>query len=432
MMHIVSRGEHKYFNMRVPLKIRERGLMDKQHIQFSLGTKCPDTAGKLASLARDYIESYWADLLENGPDESEAKLQRAIERVKMHGMRYRPVNMLAEQPIERIVRRVEKAAENPDNPEHVAAFLGGAPVTDLVLSEALEKFWHYATPKVQNKTAEQEQIWKNPRRRAFANLIGVIGDKAVADLKREDLLRFRDWWMERIKAEELSNNTANNDFKFLRAILKTVNTNYEPRLDLRINDLFDELKLQGEEGGRVPYSPEFVQSTLMSRAKLAGMKEDYRLIIWAFSNTGAGPRELISRLPEDIVLDHAIPHIKIVRRKNDGLKTKSRSREIPLVGASLYAFQQRPEGFSQYMDRVNSVTSAIGKFLRTNGLYEQEGQTLYSLRHTFQDRLTALNVPDRVQCELMGHAFARERYGDGPTLEHKAEILRQMAFDLVD
>lgn len=418
--------------MKVPKKIRELGLLDKEHIQFSLETKCPDTAQKLATVAHDYIQSYWADLLENGPDDNEAKLQRAVQRVKLHGMRYKPANILATQDVESIVRRVEKAAENPDNEEHVAAFLGGAGTSDLILSEALEKFWNYAAPKIQNKTDEQIRVWKNSRRRAVENLIGIAGDKKLVELSRLDMLNLRDWWMGRVEAEGLSNNTANHDFKFLRTVLKTVNTNYEPKLGLPIHDLFDDLKLETEESERVPYSLDFVRTVLMSRAKLAGMSEDYRLIVWAFANTGAGPRELITRQPEDIVLDADIPHIKIVRRKNDRLKTSSRPREIPLVGASLHAFQQRPEGFSQYQDRVNSVTTAIGKFLRENELYEREGQTLYSLRHTFQDQLTALNVPDRVQCDLMGHAFEREKYGEGATLQHKLDILRQIAFEIAD
>ena len=432
MPYVVSRGDWKYFNMKVPKEIRELGLLDKEHIQFSLGTKCPDTADRLASLAHEYIQSYLAELLEDGPDDKEAKLQRAVKRVKLHGMRYRPASILAAQDVEQIVHRVEKAAEEPENEEHVAAFLGGAGASDLVLSEALEKFWNYAAPKIQNKTDEQIRVWKNSRRRAVNNLIGVAGDKRLVDLTRVDMLNLRDWWLERINAEGLSNNTANHDFKYLRIVLKTVNTNYEPRLGLPIHDLFDDLKLESEESERVPYSVNFVQDVLMSRAKLAGLSEDYRLIIWAFANTGAGPRELITRQPEDIVLDADIPHIKIVRRKNDRLKTSSRPREIPLVGASLYAFQQRPDGFSRYQNRVNSVTTAIGKFLRENELYEREGQTLYSLRHTFQDHLTALSVPDRVQCDLMGHAFERERYGEGATLQHKLDILRQFAFEVVD
>ncbi|MCX5495752.1 hypothetical protein OSH11_13645 [Kaistia dalseonensis] len=49
-----------------------------------------------------------------------------------------------------------------------------------------------------------------------------------------------------------------------------------------------------------------------------------------------------------------------------------------------------------------------------------------SIRHSFQDRLTAADMPDRLQADLMGHKFNRPRYGEGPTLEHKLEWLKRV------
>lgn len=435
MPYVVNRGEWKHFNLKVPTKLRELGVEDREHIQFSLKTKCPDTAQKLASLAHDYIQSYWADLLENGADDRDRKLKRAIDLVQLHGLRYKPVNFLAKENVEEIVYRIEKAAEKPENREHVAAILGGAGESDLKWSELLEKFWAYAAPKMQNKSDEQNRVWKNSRKRAVANFIEANGDIRVVDTNRQHILDFRDWWMDRIEAKDLSNNTANDEFSFIKNILKTVDTNFQPSLNLPVTELFREIRLESQGSVRAPYSVDFIQNVLMSKSRLAGMNEDFRLIIYAFASTGAGPRELVMRTSEDIVLDHEIPHIRIVRRKKDGLKTKYREREIPLVGSALYAFQRRPEGFTNYRDKVNSLTSGIGKFLRENELYERENQTLYSLRHTFQDRLTALRVGDRVQCDLMGHSMAslgREEYGEGATLEHKLEVLKQMAFEVTE
>jgi len=45
--------------------------------------------------------------------------------------------------------------------------------------------------------------------------------------------------------------------------------------------------------------------------------------------------------------------------------------------------------------------------------------TIYSLRHSFQDRLLPVNTPDRIQADLMGHKFNRPQYGEGATLAHK-------------
>jgi hypothetical protein len=55
-----------------------------------------------------------------------------------------------------------------------------------------------------------------------------------------------------------------------------------------------------------------------------------------------------------------------------------------------------------------------------------ENHTAYSLRHSFQDRLTAVDASDRVQADLMGHKFNRETYGKGASLEKKFEWLQKI------
>ena len=97
-------------------------------------------------------------------------------------------------------------------------------------------------------------------------------------------------------------------------------------------------------------------------------------------------------------------------------------------GQTHRAFQKRPGGFARYADNVNSFTSRVNKYLRENNLIETGDHSLYSFRHSFQDRLTALEVGHRMECELMGHAFRGEKYGDGPTLEHKRRVLQKSAF----
>ena len=208
MPYVASRGEWKYFNKKVPLELREAEIEDKKHIQFSLDTKCPDTAQKLAYLANDYIEAYWADLIENGTENREAKLKQAIRLAKLNGYRYKPAAVIATESVEEIVQRVERAAEKEDSKQHVAAVLGGAGDSAPKLSEALELFWRYAKPKIQNKSPEQIRVWKNSRRRAVNHFIKVAGDRPITEYGRADLLDFRDWWIDRIEERNLSNNTA--------------------------------------------------------------------------------------------------------------------------------------------------------------------------------------------------------------------------------
>lgn len=144
------------------------------------------------------------------------------------------------------------------------------------------------------------------------------------------------------------------------------------------------------------------------------------------SETGMRPVELCGLLPEDIKLDDPVPHIHICDRPNRPLKTPHNDRKIPLIGYALDAFKAMPNGFPKYFDKPDTLSSAVNKFLRENDLMPSSKHSVYSLRHSFQDRVLAVEAPDRVQAELMGHKFNRPKYGNGPTLEQKREWLRKI------
>jgi hypothetical protein len=95
------------------------------------------------------------------------------------------------------------------------------------------------------------------------------------------------------------------------------------------------------------------------------------------------------------------------------LKTRYRKRTIPLVGFALDAFKACPKGFDQYRDCPDLLSAVLGGYLRSRKLLPSDNHSVYSLRHSFQDRLLAANAPDRVQADLMGHKFNRLAYGDG-------------------
>jgi len=144
---------------------------------------------------------------------------------------------------------------------------------------------------------------------------------------------------------------------------------------------------------------------------------------YILSETGARPSEIVGLLPEDIKLDAEIPHISITDRRERPLKTTHSQRDIPLIGFALEAFKAMPEGFPKYRDKSDQLSAAVNKFLRENKLFPTKQHSMYSLRHSFQDRVLNVNAPDRVQAELMGHKFHRPKYGDGATLKLKLEWL---------
>ena len=74
------------------------------------------------------------------------------------------------------------------------------------------------------------------------------------------------------------------------------------------------------------------------------------------------------------------------------------------------------------------LSALVNKALKARELRPERGQSLYSLRHTFEDRLTAVDAPDKIIACLMGHKWSRPQYSVGPSLEHKRDWLEPIAF----
>ena len=144
-------------------------------------------------------------------------------------------------------------------------------------------------------------------------------------------------------------------------------------------------------------------------------------------NTGYRPSEGAALTRDTIRLDNNVPHISI-QPEGRQLKTQYARRLIPLAGVSLEVFREFPEGFPRYRNSSATLSATVNKFLRENGLMETPEHTFYSLRHSFEDRMLAAGIDDRIRRDLFGHRLDRERYGKGATLELKAEMVGRLAF----
>lgn len=60
-------------------------------------------------------------------------------------------------------------------------------------------------------------------------------------------------------------------------------------------------------------------------------------------------------------------------------------------------------------------------------LIETPAHSLYGLRHSFEDRMIAARVDERVRRDLFGHAYNRERYGKEADLKHLHEVVTSVA-----
>jgi len=423
MKYLTYRKGHPYYIRRVPKALK--AYDPRTFIKIGLKTSCEVEAHKAAIRCNEEINAYWQKLLHNSSQHSQDKFVAAVNAARIWGFNYYIASEIAKLPMHELMRRIQQNPENVLTENRVDAVLGGVEKPQIKLSEFWDKFWDYSKNKRMNMSADQIRKWKNPRILIMRDFINCIGDKQAKDLTREDTLKYQNWQMDRIEKGEIVSATANKQIIYLKTMIETVSDNL--RLQLDIGYLFKKLILSiDDETKRLPFDSAYITDVLLNPKNLSGMNKEAKAALYAFSETGAGFSELVGLLPEDIILNHDIPHIKIRRHDKHSLKTKYRIRTIPLVGFALDAFKKYPNGFTSYYERPDSLSGAIGKYLRENKLLPSDQHSPYSLRHSFQDRLTRANAPDRVQADLMGHKFQRPTYGDGSDLKQKHEWMTKI------
>ncbi len=173
------------------------------------------------------------------------------------------------------------------------------------------------------------------------------------------------------------------------------------------------------------YDPAFIQTRFLAGA-LDGLNEDARFVLYVMIETGLRPSEIVNLQVNTIILNAPIPHVRIMA---DGrrLKTEDSEREIPLVGVALKALALRPHGFPKYRDNATTLSATVNKFMLENKLRPTRDHSVYSLRHSFRDRLVAVETPDSLIDSLMGHKTYKPKYGKGPSLELKLKFLERIA-----
>ena len=171
------------------------------------------------------IEAWEARLAGNSED-AEARYEAARDLARARGFRYLDAGAVAKLPVEDVVERVEAIPAPANQPDAIeaAALLGTVPEPRITVTKALELYWTLAKEKTFGKSEDQLRRWEAPRKKAVKNFVAVVGNKEIANITRDDMLDFRQHWLDRIEAGEVTANSANKDLIHLGDVLKTVNT----------------------------------------------------------------------------------------------------------------------------------------------------------------------------------------------------------------
>ena len=394
-------------------------------VWISLHTDSETVARSKADRAWGNLVEAWEARLAGDTEDAEARHAAAHELARIRGFRYLGVGLVSRLPVDELVARVEAIGARRAAPDIVeaSALLGTVPAPSLTLEKALELYWGLAREKTLGKSEDQLRRWKNPRVKAVRNFVEIVGNKPVEAITRDDMLDFRQHWLERIEAGEVTPSSANKDLIHLGDVLKTVNTMKRLGLTLPLGELSFR---EGETRTRPPFSPEWIRNKLLAPGALSGLNDEARGLLLGMVNTGYRPSEGAGLTAKTIRLDAAVPHIAI-EPEGRQLKSAYARRVIPLTGVSLEAFRAFPDGFPRYRESSAGLSATVNKYLKSNGLLETPAHSFYSLRHAFEDRMLAAGIDDRIRRDLFGHRLDRERYGKGASLDHVARLVREIA-----
>ena len=421
-MKFVNRNGHLHFRKRVPKRFAD--IEEREYVWISLHTDLEDVARRKAGAVWEEMLEAWEAKLHGDTEDYDERLAAAKHLAGIRGFRYLPASQVAKLPNKEFYDRAMKTMRKDGSIDEreAEAVMGLVPKPKLTISAALKDFWKLAHDRTMGKSPDQIRQWENPRKKAVRNLIEVIGDKEISQITGDDMLDFREWWMDKIRSEGLTPNSANKDLIHIGNILRTVNKMKRLNLNLPLSDL--SIK-EGDKKTRPAFSTEWIKTKILAPGAMDGLNAEARAILLGMINTGYRPSEGSGLTSAQIKLDHAIPHISIepVGRQ---LKSQYSKRKIPLLGVSLEAFKQFPDGFPRYRDSA-SLSATVNKYLRTHGLLETPEHSLYSLRHSFEDRMLAAGIDERIRRDIFGHALNRERYGGGASLEMARDLLSPIA-----
>jgi hypothetical protein len=426
---LTKRNGHWQFVRRIP---KEFAHLDKRR-DVKLSTKVSVAsdphgikAGRIAERRNRDLEAHWRSLVEGKAQEAADRYAEARRRTRTLGFDCAevgdPTNRSIAERLERIEILLLKGAL--DDAGARAAVFGFENRPTIKLSEVFPIFEKQTQNVVKDMSPNQLRRWKNGYKLAISDLISVVGDQPLHGLMHSDILDYADWLEDRVSEEEIVAKTANKHIGHNSKMIKAINR----RLRLGLPDFFAGIRLQSVESVSRPSFPiDFVQKKILADGALMGLNDEARGVVLLIVETGLRLSEAVNLNETTIHLQASIPYVEVLP---DGrrVKTKDSIRQIPLVGTALAAMRLHPNGFPRYVDKGASLSAYVNKYLREKGLRPTRKHTLYSLRHTFKDRLIEAKCQDSMIEALMGHSDDHPKYGIGPSLDLKAEALRRIAF----
>lgn len=190
-----------------------------------------------------------------------------------------------------------------------------------------------------------------------------MGDTELSAIRRADTIRFRDWWVQKIKTEKLKAYSANRSITDIAGMLTVI----DDVLQTEFHKPWEKLRIKETNatklGKRPPFPVAWIKDKILAEGALDGLNDEGQAIIHVMIETGMRLTEVCNLRLEDIHLYGEVPHIEVAERDDHRNKTDYSVRRVPLVGVALKAMQRHPKGFPLYQDKSDSASANINKFM---------------------------------------------------------------------
>lgn len=417
-------GDTWHFRRRVPEHVRK---FDKRtEIKSTLKTKDLSIAIAKRDLINNELDKIWNSLLieEEKFTDPKEDYHQVLELCRKLGIKYIENNDLLNGDVNELVKRLEIVEEHFHSGPVTKAALGLVKRPQLKLDDAYELHLNVRKSHLQGKSTEFIRKWKNPKKRAIRHFKEACEDQSVFDIDFVMALKFRDWWLERIEFEGLQGSTANKDMSHLWSIIKDACLIEKVQID----NPFVNCKLSETDNKR----PSFEEKDIFQIINYKGLDSEhpsFRELIFGMAEQGCRDSEIIGLDPaKDVILEGKVPYIDITPNQFRDLKNKPSKRRLPLVGHALdIARETRFKNLNVYKHSPDQASTKINKYLRGEGLLPTDKHSLYSFRHSFKDRLDAVETPETMVKELMGHTKGKVKYGDGTKLDHRSKWMEKIS-----
>jgi len=308
------------------------------------------------------------------------------------------------------------------------AWSAATDATPVNISTIIESFQpkRMALSEIAAEYLALKQIDQAPPLVALSTFISLAGDRDVSEYTRQDAKLF----VHHLQMKGNKTATIRRRINSLSAIL-----NYAyAELDLDKRNPFTRLFIQNE-GADIFKRGTFTNEQLKwGYDKALSSGSTVKLLMPLLGETGCRLAEIVGLKLEDIDLENDLINIRPNSARR--LKNKTSERVLPLVGyaktAMVKATSQADDEwlFSQYIKAghcyATHASNAVNKWLKK----DFDGLTAHCLRHTFRDRLRAVECPLELIDQIGGWSTLQtigSNYGKGYDIRSIEKFLYEIS-----